>query len=129
MIRITNNISGKHATVDAKEFYYNSLQPMIIDKCVYGDRHWDDASLLFFNVPASNSELSKSQLRDTFRYLHLEYNLFIDMVKKNEHPFIMLVDKPYKYNRPNQLYLFEQDNGIEICMGEHLSPITITFIN
>ena len=59
----------------------------------------------------SNSELSKSQLRDTFRYLCLDYKLFIDIVKKNEHPFIMLVDKPYKYNRPNQLYLFEQDNG------------------
>ena len=41
----------------------------------------------------------------------------------------MLVDKPYKYNRPNQLYLFEQDNGTEICMGEHLSPIKILFID
>ncbi len=53
----------------------------------------------------------------------------MDLIKKNEHPVRALVDKPYKYNRPSQLYVFEQDDGTEIFMGEHLDFITVEFID
>ena len=129
MIRISNTKTSVSKTVDATRFYYDSLQPMIIDPSPYGSRDWDEASKIFFNVPESNSELSKSQLRDTFRHLHLDYNLFMDLIKTNEHPFRALVDKPYKYNRPSQLYIFEQDDGTGIFMGEHLDYIAVEFID
>ena len=33
------------------------------------------------------------------------------------------------YNRPEQLYVFEQDDGTGIFMGEHLDYITVEFID
>ena len=64
MLRISNPKTSVSKTVDATRFYYDSLQPMIIDPAPYGSRDWDEASKIFFNVPESNSELSKSQLTE-----------------------------------------------------------------
>jgi hypothetical protein len=129
MIRISNKKTGESETVNAKTFYNKSLHPMIYDPAPYGKRDWDKPTSLFFNIPKSNSELSKSQLRDTFRRLRPDLNLFLELVKQDEHPLRMLVDYPYNYGRVDKIFLFEQDNKDEIYMGQHFDPIAIKFID
>jgi hypothetical protein len=129
MIRISNTNTNESETVNATDFYNKSLKPMIYAPSPFGKRYWDKPTSLFFNVPKSNSELSKSQLRDTFRHLRPDLNLFLDLVKQGKHPLRMLADYPYNYNRADQIFLFEQDDKKEIYMGQHLDPIAIKFID
>lgn len=127
MLHITNSKLNKEVAVDLESFYTNVLSPMIYSEHPMGARWWDEKTRVFFNISNPDSITEKTQMRMYFRYFKPTLGQFIQMAKTGSHPLREMSDKPYKYNKEDNMYMFELDTGKEIYLGQHLDCVTLKY--